>query len=140
MITEFTPVASLMGGIMIGLAAVLLLFGLGRIAGISGIVRGLFTISLQEAGWRLVFLIGLIGAPYLYVKFSGALPEFAVTSNLYQLIAGGLLVGIGTSIGSGCTSGHGVCGLSRLSRRSIAATLIFMVSAIMTVFVLRHVV
>lgn len=140
MITEFTPVSALVGGMLIGFSAVLLMLGLGRIAGISGIIRGLFTISFSEAWWRFAFLAGLILSPYLYTKLTGVLPEFAVTSNLYQLIGGGLLVGIGTSLGNGCTSGHGVCGISLFSRRSFAATILFMVSAIMTVFVMRHVV
>lgn len=140
MITEFTPVASLIGGVMIGLAAVMLMLFSGRIAGISGIIRGLFSIRFSEVWWRLAFLAGLILSPFLLRKATGVLPEFAVTGNVELLVAGGLLVGFGTSLGSGCTSGHGVCGIARISTRSLVATAVFMVSAIITVFVMRHVI
>lgn len=139
MLTEFTPFASLTGGVMIGLAVVILMIGLGRIAGISGIVRGLFTISFSDVWWRLAFLTGLIGAPYIFNKLTGTLPDFAMTGDPYLIVAGGLLVGFGTSLGNGCTSGHGVCGLARLSKRSLVATLVFMLGAIVTVFIMRHV-
>lgn len=140
MITEFTPVASLLGGVLIGLSAVMLMLFIGRVAGISGIIRGLFSTRFSEVWWRLAFLVGLIAAPFLLRKATGDLPEFAVTGNVELLVIGGLLVGFGTSLGSGCTSGHGVCGIARLSTRSIVATGVFMVSGIVTVFVMRHVV
>ena len=139
MITEFTPFASLLGGALIGVAAVMLMLFLGRIAGISGIIRGLFSIDFSEVWWRLAFLAGLIAAPFLLRKATGVLPEFAVTGNPELLVVGGLLVGFGTSLGSGCTSGHGVCGIARISKRSLVATAVFMVCAIITVFIMRHV-
>lgn len=140
MITDFTPFTSLLGGALIGLAAVMLMGSLGRIAGVSGILTGLFAIDFKEVSWKLAFIIGLVLSPYLFVKLTGILPEFAVTPDVRLLVAGGLLVGFGTSIGSGCTSGHGVCGMARLSKRSIWATGIFMSAAIVTVFIMRHVV
>ena len=138
MITEFTPFLSLLGGVLIGLSAVVLMATIGRIAGISGIIGGLFTPNVGEALWRVAFLAGLMAAPVIYVRGFGQLPDFAVTSNLYQLVAGGLLVGFGAIVGSGCTSGHGICGLSRISRRSMVAVAVFMVSAMVTVLLLRH--
>lgn len=140
MITEFTPVFSFLGGVLIGLAALLLMLSSGRIAGISGILGGLFGFRFAEAWWRIAFLAGLIVSPYLFRKITGIIPEFAVTSNVELLVVGGLLVGFGTTIGNGCTSGHGVCGIARLSKRSIVATVLFMVSGIVTVFILRHLV
>ncbi len=140
MITEFTPVLSFAGGILIGLAAVLLMATNGRIAGVSGVLGGLFTPHIGEALWRLAFILGLVAAPYFTIKLSGELPDFAVTSSLYQLLAGGVLVGFGSIVASGCTSGHGVCGLARLSRRSLVAVMVFMASAIVTVFIARHLV
>lgn len=140
MITEFTPFMSLIGGVLIGLSAVMLMVGIGRIAGVSGILGGLFTTDLGGAIWRMAFLAGLVIGPYLIVQMTGEVPEFAVTSSLYQLVAGGLLVGFGSAIGSGCTSGHGVCGMARPSRRSMIATAVFVVSAVITVLVTRHLV
>ncbi len=140
MITEFTPVFSFLGGILIGVSALLLMLSAGRIAGVSGILGGLFGFRFADAWWRIAFLAGLILSPYLFRKLTGIIPEFAVTSNVELLVVGGLLVGFGVTIGSGCTSGHGVCGVARLSKRSIVATILFMVSAIVTVFILRHVV
>lgn len=139
MLTEFTPLLSLLGGVMIGIAAVVLMLGIGRVAGIAGILSGLFTTDFGQSLWRLAFLAGLIGAPVVYMKISGEVPEFAVTSSFYQLVAGGVLVGFGTVVGSGCTSGHGVCGLARFSRRSLVAVLLFMAAAMITVFIGRHV-
>jgi uncharacterized membrane protein YedE/YeeE len=138
--TDFTPIASTLGGLLIGAAATLLLAFNGRIAGISGIVGGLFATPATGRGWRIAFLLGLLGgglaAPWFVSRPFGAGPS----GSLALVALAGLLVGIGTQLGGGCTSGHGVCGLSRLSPRSIAATSIFMVVAAGTVFVLRHVV
>ncbi len=135
--TSFTPLSGLLGGVLIGLSASLLMSFNGRIAGISGILGELLAFRRSEMGWRLAFIAGLVVAPILYRAFSGALP-FTITPSMPVLIAGGLLVGIGTRMGSGCTSGHGVCGLARFSKRSLAATLIFMAAGIATVFVARH--
>lgn len=134
----FTPYASLAGGVLIGLAAVLLILFNGRIAGISGVLGGLLRQPGKDAGWRVAFLAGLLIAPMLYAAVVG-LPEIRVEAGVPTLIAAGLLVGIGTRYGSGCTSGHGVCGLSRFSPRSLAATLLFMGAGFVTVFVVRHV-
>lgn len=138
----FTPGSSLAGGVLIGVAAALMVVLLGRIAGISGIVCGL----LQRAtwrqtstwGWRLAFVLGLIGSPLVWQWFA-PLPAMELPRNPLLIVLAGLLVGFGTRLGSGCTSGHGVCGLSRLSQRSLAATLTFMATGALTVFVLRHV-
>ncbi len=140
MLTDFTPWMSFLGGGLIGLSAVILMGGLGRIAGVSGILGGLFTVDLSGALWRLAFLAGLVLSPFLYRKVTGELPDFAVTNDVFYLVAAGLLVGFGTSIGSGCTSGHGVCGIARLSKRSLVAVAVFMVSAMVTVFIMRHVI
>lgn len=138
--TEFTPIFSLLGGVLIGLSAVLMMAGAGRIAGVSGILGGLFTFSPFANLWRLAFVVGLVLSPFFFRKATGITPDYHVTSDFVVLIAGGLLVGLGTVIGSGCTSGHGVCGVARLSKRSLFATVVFMVSAVVTVFVMRHVV
>lgn len=135
----FTPWSALAGGALIGLAAALLWLLNGRIAGISGVLGGLLQTSpRREWGWRLAFLAGLLGAPWLYRATAG-LPPIHIETGTPVLIAAGLLVGYGTRLGSGCTSGHGVCGLSRLSPRSLAATLTFMAAGFITVFVVRHV-
>jgi uncharacterized membrane protein YedE/YeeE len=136
---HFTPVSSAIGGVLIGLSAALLWLGLGRIAGISGIVGTLLQPQRGDIGWRAAFLAGLILAPPLYGLAGGALPEIALP-RAAVVVAGGLLVGFGTRLGGGCTSGHGVCGMARLSRRSVAATLCFMASGFATVFVVRHLV
>ena len=115
--TEFTPVSSALGGLLIGAAAALLWLGLGRIAGVSGIVGGLLTASGPDRGWRLAFLAGLLAAPLLYT-FAIGTPAQAIAASPAILVAAGLLVGFGTRLGSGCTSGHGVCGIARLSPRS----------------------
>jgi len=135
--SAFAPAAGTAGGLLIGAAAVLLMLGAGRIAGISGILGGLLAPE-RGGGWRIAFLLGLCAAPWLYRMFS-ALPGMTVDAGTPQLIVAGLLVGIGTRYASGCTSGHGVCGLSRGSRRSLAATAIFMTAGFATVYVLRHV-
>ena len=140
---EFTPWASLAGGALIGLSAAMLIVLLGRVAGISGMAGALLQLptwsSLQQWGWRLAFMLGLVAAPLVWQIFA-PLPAMQMPSNPLVIIAAGLLVGFGTRMGSGCTSGHGVCGLSRLSMRSLAATLAFMASGAATVFVVRHVI
>lgn len=136
-VANFTPLTALAGGLLIGLAVVLLGLFNGRIAGISGIVGGLLRPRGGEVGWRIAFVAGLIAAPLLYQAFF-RLPPIQVDAGWPALIAAGLLVGVGTRYGSGCTSGHGVCGLSRLSPRSMVATLVFMGSGFLTVFVIRH--
>lgn len=144
---EFTPVSAIIGGLLIGAAASLLLWLNGRIAGISGIVGGALGGALgdtapSDRAWRLTFIAGLIAAPLLLALAAPLspwlLPLPRIEAGWPLIVAGGLLVGFGTALGSGCTSGHGVCGLARLSRRSLAATLIFMGSGAATVFVLRH--
>ncbi len=140
--TEFTPFASLLGGGIIGLSAVVLLATQGRIAGISGIVSRILPPSVDKAGLPqgIIFLIGLLLAAPLWFVLTGAGPVQMVSSNGLLLVIAGLLVGFGAVKGNGCTSGHGVCGISRGSARSIAATMTFMATASVTVFVLRHVV
>ncbi len=140
--TEFTPFASLLGGGLIGLSAVVLLATHGRIAGISGIVSRILPPSVDKAGLPqgIIFLIGLLLAAPLWFVLTGAAPVQMVSSNGLLSVIAGLLVGFGAVMGSGCTSGHGVCGISRGSARSIVATMTFMATAFVTVFVLRHVV
>ena len=135
--TEFTPVSALLGGALIGLAATLLYAGIGRIAGISGIVNNAIE-RRQERGWRLAFLAGLLAAAAAWFAWSGEAPRNGFP--LPWLLAAGLLVGFGTRLGNGCTSGHGICGLARLSKRSLAAVVAFMASGIATVYVVRHVI
>jgi len=126
------------GGILIGLAAVFLLAVTGRIAGVSGILGGLLTSrGGAERSWRLLFLLGLTAGAGLYRLFFGALP-IQIQSNVPMLLAAGVLVGLGTRLGSGCTSGHGVCGLARLSPRSLSATVTFMLFGVFTVYVMKH--
>jgi len=134
--THFTPWTSFGGGMLIGLAAAMLVLLNGRIAGVSGIVGGLLVPRRGDTAWRLAFVAGLLAAP-LAMGFYAVTPR--IEANFATLIAAGLLVGIGTSYGSGCTSGHGVCGLSRLSPRSLVATGVFMAAGIATVFVTRHI-
>jgi uncharacterized membrane protein YedE/YeeE len=136
--TTFTPWSALAGGAIIGIAAVLFALFNGRIAGISGIVGGLLRPSLPDAAWRAAFLAGLIVAPIVYRLFT-APPKLTIDANYPTLVVAGILVGIGTRYGSGCTSGHGVCGVSRLSPRSLVATLAFMAAGFATVFVTHHV-
>lgn len=135
--SNFTPWTSLAGGILIGLSATVLILMNGRVAGVSGIVGGLLGPRKGDVSWRLAFLAGLIGAPLVYALFL-PLPEVRVIAGPAGLVAAGLLVGIGTRYGSGCTSGHGVCGVSRMSPRSLVATAAFMLTGFATVFVLRH--
>jgi hypothetical protein len=137
--TEFTPLPSLFGGALIGLAAVLLMAANGRVAGISTIAsRVLPPYSDGEIGARLAFLAGLIAAPFLFLAFGGAIVQ-TIGDNLPLMAIAGLLVGFGSTYGGGCTSGHGVCGMARLSVRSVVATGVFMGVAMATVFVVRHV-
>jgi uncharacterized membrane protein YedE/YeeE len=138
---HFTPVSAALGGALIGLSAAILWLGLGRIAGISGIVGSLAGGSLPrgDVAWRLAFLAGLVAAPPLHALATGTAPAIQVTSEPGLLVAAGLLVGFGTRLGGGCTSGHGVCGLARLSRRSVVATALFIGAAFATVFLTHHV-
>ncbi|MEP1354747.1 MAG: YeeE/YedE thiosulfate transporter family protein [Tateyamaria sp.] len=140
--TDFTPFASLLGGVLIGLSAIVLMAAHGRIAGISGILSRILPPIVDKAGLpqSIIFLIGLLLAAPLWFLLTGAAPVQVVSSNALLLGIAGLLVGFGSVMGNGCTSGHGVCGISRGSARSIAATLTFMATAFVTVFVLRHVV
>jgi uncharacterized membrane protein YedE/YeeE len=138
--TEFTPWTGLLGGALIGLASSLLMLANGRIAGISGILGPSLFPSQGDLVWRLAFLVGLPLGAGIVQQLSADLHGFAITPRLGVLIAGGLLVGFGTQLGNGCTSGHGVCGLARGSRRSLVATLVFMASGVGTVFIMRHVV
>ncbi len=133
----FTPWSALLGGMLIGLAAALFALLNGRIAGISGVLGGLLKPVRGDVTWRAAFVLGLVGAPLVYALFK-ALPAVQIEAGYGALIIAGLLVGVGTRYGSGCTSGHGVCGLSRLSPRSLAATASFMAAGFTTVFVLRH--
>lgn len=134
---HFTPWTSLAGGLLIGVAAALFVLLNGRIAGISGILGGLLHPASGDIGWRVLFLIGLAGAPLVFSVFH-PLPEVRIDAGTLTLIVAGLLVGVGTRYGSGCTSGHGVCGLSRRSPRSMAATAAFMLAGFATVYVIRH--
>ncbi len=137
--TTFTPWAGLLGGALVGLGSALLLLAAGRIAGISGILgRSLFP-APGDLGWRLAFLAGLPLGAWLTTRATGDAMGFAITSNPLVLVAGGLLVGFGTQLGNGCTSGHGVCGIGRGAPRSIAATAAFLATGAATVFVVRHV-
>ena len=135
----FTPWTALAGGALIGVAAMLFALLNGRIAGISGIVGGLLNPVAGDTTWRVAFVLGLVGAPLVYGLFS-LVPRPQIDAGYVALAVAGLLVGVGTRYGSGCTSGHGVCGLSRLSFRSLVATLAFMGTGFGTVFVLRHLV
>ncbi|MEJ8827028.1 YeeE/YedE family protein [Variovorax humicola] len=134
---HYTPLASLAGGVLIGIAAAMFVLLNGRIAGISGVLGGLLRPVKGDSAWRIAFVLGLIGAPLVYLLFA-AVPKPQIEAGNGSLILAGLLVGIGTRYGSGCTSGHGVCGLSRLSPRSLVATAAFMGAGFVTVFVTRH--
>jgi uncharacterized membrane protein YedE/YeeE len=138
-VENFTPGSGFFGGVIIGLAATLLLLANGRIAGISGIVGGLLAPISQETGWRLLFVIGLWIGALVFMFAHGAPVSVTIGASWPTLLIAGLLVGFGTRLGSGCTSGHAVCGIARFSKRSIIATVVFMGSAIVTVFLVRHV-
>ncbi|MGZ3238444.1 MAG: YeeE/YedE family protein [Burkholderiaceae bacterium] len=134
---SFAPWSALIGGLLIGIAASMLALFTGRIAGISGIIGGIMRPAKGDMAWRIAFVLGLAGAPLAYQIFS-MLPARQIDAGFSALVIAGLLVGIGTRYGSGCTSGHGICGLSRLSLRSVVATLAFMGAGFATVFVVRH--
>lgn len=134
---NFTPYSALIGGMLIGLAAALLLLFNGRVAGISGIASGILPPWREDTGWRVCFLAGLIVAPILFQLFGGQV-TLKINASLPVLAVAGLLVGYGTSLGRGCTSGHGICGLARFSIRSAAATLTFMLTAAITVYSVQH--
>lgn len=137
--TDFTPLQSLFGGGLIGLASVLLMLTAGRIMGATGVLAGiLMPTSREDFIWRVVLVAGMIVAPLLYLAASGGLPEISVPVTTPMLMVGGFLVGLGVTFGGGCTSGHGVCGMARLSPRSITATITFMITCAATVYVIRH--
>ncbi|MDL0429574.1 YeeE/YedE family protein [Marinobacter sp. TBZ242] len=134
---NFTPWSALVGGIIIGLSAAAFILLNGRIAGISGILGGLLVPQKRDVLWRVAFLAGMLAAPLLWALTTD-LPPIEIKASYPVLVVSGLLVGIGTRYGSGCTSGHGVCGLSRLSARSLIATLAFMATGFITVYIVRH--
>ena len=136
---DFTPVSGLVGGLLIGLAVTLMLLLNGRIAGISGIVGGLLAPKDGDTGWRVAFVAGLLLGSLAYILAMGVPAPVDVLASPPSILTGGLLVGFGTRLGSGCTSGHGLCGMARLSRRSIVATAVFFGVAMLTVFLTRHV-
>ena len=135
----FSPASGFLGGVLIGLAAVLLLLANGRIAGVSGIVGGLLARVRGDTAWRAAFVLGLWLGGLVYWAARGELFAVEIEATLPLMIGAGLLVGFGTRLGSGCTSGHGVCGIARFSKRSTVATVVFMTAGIATVFVVRHV-
>ena len=137
--TDFTPIQSLIGGVLIGLSAILLMAFHGRVAGMTGILSGVIPPLASDWRWRAAFLVGAVLAPVIYLAAGGVIP-FEVPVSTAALVVGGLLVGIGVHFGNGCPSGHGVCGLARLSPRSLAAVLTFMLTAFATVYVIRHVI
>jgi uncharacterized membrane protein YedE/YeeE len=139
--TDFTPGLSSFGGILIGLAAVLLMASIGRIAGATGILTGLFApSSTADWTWRATMLAGMVTAPSAVLLFTGEMPTITVPVSMWSLAVGGFIVGVGVVLGSGCTSGHGVCGLARLSPRSLVTTVTFMITTAVTVFLIRHVI
>lgn len=138
--TVFTPTTSLAGGVLIGISAVLLMLMHGRIAGATGVLAGaLLPASMADWSWRIAMIAGMVTAPTLVFLASGAMPTIQVPVSTHSLIIGGLIVGVGVTLGSGCTSGHGVCGMARLSPRSIVATLTFMIMTFATVYFVRHI-
>lgn len=138
--TIFTPVQSLLGGALIGLAAVMLMGLTGRIMGATGILTGIVApTDRSELAWRVAILAGMVSGPTAMLLLTGAMPVVLVPVSLPMLIVGGVIVGVGATYGSGCTSGHGVCGLARLSPRSVVATTTFMITTALTVYIIRHV-
>ena len=135
---SFTPIPSLLGGMILGIAAALYVLLHGRILGISGIVSGLLHPKLGDSAWRLSLVFGLISAPFLAALFFVIIPVIEIDASWLVIVIAGLLVGFGAQYGSGCTSGHGICGLSRLSPRSLVATLAFMCAGFVIVFIIRH--
>jgi uncharacterized membrane protein YedE/YeeE len=139
--TAFTPWQSLGGGVLIGLSSVLLMLVAGRIMGATGILAGIFApASVADMSWRVALLLGMVTGPAVYWLATGGMPEITVPVSMPMLLIGGFIVGVGVTYGSGCTSGHGVCGMARFSPRSIAATITFMLATGVTVFVVRHVI
>jgi uncharacterized protein len=136
---DFTPISAAIGGGLIGLSAVLLMLLTGRIAGISGIFGGCLGFGMNDKGWRIAFIAGLILAPLVAGAIGYAMPSPQMPASWSVVIAAGLLVGFGSRLGGGCTSGHGICGIARLSARSITATAVFMVAAVVVVALARHV-
>ena len=136
---NFTPINAIIGGVLIGLSSTLFLWSNGRIAGISGIAGGLDSLDMIEFRWRLLFLTGLIGGVATYRSAGGTLQDIEIVSSIPVLIAAGLMTGLGTRMGNGCTSGHGICGLARLSPRSFVAVPIFLGVSVITFFLTRHV-
>lgn len=137
---SFTPIPSLLGGMILGVAAAFYVLLYGRILGISGIISGLIHSQQGDRDWRVALILGLLTAPMLTALFFEIRPVIEVNADWFAVVIAGLLVGFGSHYGSGCTSGHGICGLSRLSPRSLVATLSFMGAGFLTVFVLRHVI
>jgi uncharacterized membrane protein YedE/YeeE len=135
---SFTPIPSLLGGMILGVAAALYVLLHGRILGISGIVSGLLHPKLTDTAWRLSLVLGLVSAPFMAALFFGIFPVVEIESDWIAIVIAGILVGFGAHYGSGCISGHGICGLSRLSPRSLVATCAFMFAGFVTVFILRH--
>lgn len=138
-IHNFTPLPAWLGGMLIGLASSILILGIGRIAGISGIAANAFIIDMKQRklSWQMIFMLGLFSSAWIYELMLG-FPAVVMTDNYLLIIVAGLLVGFGTRFGSGCTSGHGVCGLSRLSPRSMVAVVIFMTAGFVTVYIAKH--
>jgi hypothetical protein len=139
-LTEFTPISSAFGGFLIGLSAILLMLAHGRIAGMTGIFSALLPPFPADWQWRLAFLAGAVAGPAIYMALTGNTIAVEVPISNAALILGGLIVGVGVTYGSGCTSGHGVCGMARFSKRSFVATCVFMATTFATVFVVRHVI
>jgi uncharacterized membrane protein YedE/YeeE len=138
--TVFTPWTSLGGGVLIGVAATLLMLFLGRVMGATGILAGVVSpSSKQDFSWRAAVLAGMVSGPVLIFFLTGQMPEVQVPVSTGMLLVGGLIVGVGVTLGSGCTSGHGVCGMARLSPRSFVATMTFMIVTLVTVYIVRHV-
>ncbi|NQV70539.1 MAG: YeeE/YedE family protein [Pseudohongiella sp.] len=136
---NFTPVSALIGGVLIGAAATFMLWANGRIAGISGILGGILFPVKSEIVWRILFIAGLLSASLAYMFFSGASLDISVQTTPLLTAVAGLLVGFGTRMGSGCTSGHGICGIARISKRSFLATVVFIGAGVVSVFLLRHI-
>ena len=134
---DFTPISASIGGFMIGAATVVLMAFNGRIAGVAGIIGGVFGSTGSDRGWRIAFVLGLMAGPYVTMLAGSSMPEVEIAASFPTVVAGGLLVGFGTRFGNGCTSGHGVCGLARFSPRSAAATVVFMVTAAVVVSAVR---
>lgn len=135
---DFTPYSGFIGGVLIGVAAVMLLLANGRLAGISGIVGGLLAPPFSDAGWRLMFVVGLWLGAVAFMFAKGGPIAVAIQASVPVMAVAGFLVGVGTRMGGGCTSGHGICGIARLSRRSMVATIVFIATAMATVYVVRH--